>query len=176
MSQGERLIELKVLVVNDELTTTSAVGRAVRALARALGERDMVVIEATSVEDGKAVLLSDPSVQAILLSWSLGQHDTAHQGAQELLALIRSRNTDVPVFLMADKDGTALTAEVMRQVDELILVLEDTTTFIAGRVLAAVLRSREAIAPPFTRGAYMRGATAVSDHAPIGCALRGGAP
>ena len=151
MSQGERLIEMKVLVVNDELTAASAVGRTVRALARSLGERDMLVIEATSVEDAKAVLLSDPSVQAILLSWSLGKHDTTHQDAQELLALIRSRNADVPVFLMADKDGAALNAEVMRQVDELIWFLEDTTSFIAGRVLAAVLRYREAIAPPFTK-------------------------
>ena len=150
MSQGERLIEMKVLVVNHEITAASAVGRTVRALAKALGERDIVVIEAASVEDAKAVVVSDPSVQAILLSWSLGESGPAHQAAQDLLALIRSRNTDVPVFLMADKGGAALTAAVMRQVDELIWFLEDTTSFIAGRVLAAVLRYREAIAPPFT--------------------------
>lgn len=142
---------MKVLVVNDEFTAGSAVGRTVRALARSLGERDLLVIEATSVEDARALLPSDPSVQAILLSWSLGKHDTTHHGAQELPALIRSRNTDVPVFLMADPDGRALTADILRQVDELIWFLEDTTSFIAGRVLAAVLRCREAIAPPFTK-------------------------
>jgi arginine/lysine/ornithine decarboxylase len=151
MSQGERLVELKVLVVNDELSASSAVGRAVRALTQALGERDIVVIEAGSAEDAKAVVVSDPSIQGILLSWSLGRNDTTHQAARDILTLIRSRNTDVPVFLMADKDGGALTADIMRQVDELIWFLEDTTSFIAGRVLAAVLRYREAVAPPFTK-------------------------
>ena len=138
MSQGERLIEMKVLVVNDEFAAASEVGRTVRALARALRERDMLVIEAPSVDDARAVLMSDPSVQAILRSWSLGQHDTTHQGAQELLTLIRSRNTDLPVFLMADKGGQALAAAITRQVDKLIWFLEDTTSFIAGRVLAAL--------------------------------------
>ena len=154
MTHGERLVEMKVLVVNDEFTAQSAVGRSVRALARSLGERDITVIEATTPEDARAVILSDPSVQGILLSWSLGhveQAHQAHQAAQDILALIRSRNTDVPVFLMADKGGGALTADVMRQVDELIWFLEDTTSFIAGRVLAAVLRYREAIVPPFTK-------------------------
>lgn len=129
---------MKVLVVSDEFGGQTAVGRTVRSLAQALGERDIAVIEAASAEDARAVSLSDPSIQGVLLSWTLGSKDPQHPVAQGLLDLIRSRNTDVPMFLMADKDGGALTAAVMRQVDELIWFLEDTTAFIAGRVLAAI--------------------------------------
>ena len=39
----------------------------------------------------------------------------------------------------------------MREADELIWMLEDTTFFIAGRVLAAIRRYREAIVPPLTK-------------------------
>jgi arginine decarboxylase len=151
MSQGTLIIGMKVLVISDEFGGQTAVGRTVRSLAQALGERDIAVIEAASAADARAVILSDPSIQGILLSWTLGSQDPQHHAAQALLDLIRSRNTDVPVFLMGDKDGAALTAAVMRQVDELIWFLEDTTAFIAGRVLAAIQRYREAVAPPFTK-------------------------
>ena len=39
----------------------------------------------------------------------------------------------------------------MKQVDELIWVLEDTPGFIAGRIIAAMRRYRDQIAPPFTK-------------------------
>lgn len=151
MAHGTLLIGMKVLVVSEEFGGQTAVGRTVRGLAQGLAERDIGVIEAHSYEDARAVIVSDPSIQAVLLSWALGNEDAEHSSAKQLLDLIRARNTDVPIFLMVDKEGTALTAAVMRQVDELIWFLEDTTGFIAGRVLAAVTRYREAIAPPFTR-------------------------
>ncbi len=152
MPHGERLIGLKVLMVDDELLAQTATGRAMRALAQELRDRDIVVVEATSADDGQAVVLSDPSLQGILLDWTLGDDDAAHDKAKALLALIRSRNSHVPIFLMIERDDTAsLNAEVMREVDELIWMLEDTTFFIAGRVQAAIRRYREAIAPPLTK-------------------------
>ncbi len=152
MPHGERLISMKVLMVDDELTEQSASGRASRALAQELRDREVVVVEATSADDGQAVVLSDPSLQGILLDWTLSDDDVAHDKAKALLALIRSRNIHLPIFLMAERDDAAsLTAEVMREVDELIWMLEDTTFFIAGRILAAVRRYREALAPPLTK-------------------------
>ena len=62
----------------------------------------------------------------------------------------------MPIFLMAERGDTEnLNAEVMRSRDEFIWMLEDTTFFIAGRIMAAMRRYREAIAPPMTK-ALMR--------------------
>ena len=152
MPHGERLISMKVLMVDDELTAQTASGRASRALAQELRDREVIVVEATSADDGQAVVLSDPSVQGILLDWTLSDDDAAHDKARALLALIRSRNAHIPIFLMAERgDAATITAEVMREVDELIWMLEDTTFFIAGRIIAAMRRYREALAPPLTK-------------------------
>jgi arginine decarboxylase len=101
MIYGERLISKKVLMVDDELTAQTASGRAARALAQELRDRDITVIEATSDEDGQAVVLSDPSLEGILLDWTLSDDDVAHDKARALLALIRKRNIHIPIFLIA---------------------------------------------------------------------------
>jgi arginine/lysine/ornithine decarboxylase len=86
------------------------------------------------------------------MDWSLSDDDPAHDKARELLKLIRTRNSLMPVFLMSDSEKAPLiNAEVMSLVDELVWVLEDTPTFIAGRALAAMNRYREQIEPPFTK-------------------------
>ncbi|MDR3576014.1 MAG: Orn/Lys/Arg decarboxylase N-terminal domain-containing protein [Anaerolineaceae bacterium] len=152
MIHGDRLINKKVLIVNDELTAQTANGRASRALVQELRDRDVTVIEAISDEDGQSVVLSDPSLQAILLDWTLSGDDLAHDKARALLTLIRGRNIHIPIFLIAQRnDASTLTSEVMREADELIWMLEDTTIFIAGRVVAAICRYREAIVPALTK-------------------------
>lgn len=150
-TDGQRF-DRKVLLVDDELREQSASGRALRALVQELRERDVDVIESTSGEDGQAVVLSDPSLQAILVDWSLRGDDAAHDEAKALIHLIRTRYSHLPVFLMPSRrDVATITPEVMRQVDELIWLLEDTTFFVAGRVLAAMRRYREQLLPPFTK-------------------------
>ncbi len=64
---GEELINMKILMVDDELAAQTASGRAARALIQELRNRDIAVIEATSDADGQAVVLSDPSLEGILL-------------------------------------------------------------------------------------------------------------
>ena len=152
MTHGEELINMKVLMVDDELSAQTASGHAARALAQELRDRDIAVIEATSDADGQAVTLTDPSLEGILLDWTLGDDDVAHDKARALLKFIRMRNAHIPIFLIARRDDAAtLTSEVMREADELIWMLEDTTFFIAGQVLAAIRRYREAIVPPLTK-------------------------
>jgi arginine decarboxylase len=152
MLRGDRLISIKVLIVNDELATQTAKGRALRALVQELREGKIIVIEATSADDGRSVVMSDPSIQGILLDWTLSDDDTSHDKAKALLNLIRARNTHVPIFLLLQRgDSASITASVMREVDELIWLLEDTTFFIGGRIMAAVKRYREALAPPMTK-------------------------
>jgi len=153
MPSTGQIIDMSVLIIDDDIRLPTANGRAVRAIADELRSRDVAVVESFSEEDGHSVILSDPSVQCILLDWNLGDDDpTTHAKALWLLELVRSRNKHIPIFLLAERGQiSSITSEVMKQVDELIWVLEDTPGFIAGRIIAAMRRYRDQIAPPFTK-------------------------
>src|SRR6476661_6110454 len=142
----------RVLMIDDELAqSTTAGGHAVRALAEELRARGIEVVEALSCEDGAAIVVSDAGLHCVLLNWTLGRNDgSSHSKATELLRILRGRNATVPVFLMADRNvaGT-VTVEVATLADEFIWLLEDTPTFIGGRVASAIERYLQGMLPPF---------------------------
>jgi arginine decarboxylase len=139
---------LRALMVDDELTSQTAEGRAARALAEELKGRAIEVVEATSAEDGTSVIVSDSAIHAILMDWTLGD-DKGHARARGLLQLIRSRNDKIPIFLMAERgEASSIPIDVMEMVDEYVWTLEDTAAFVGGRVVAASRRYLEVMLPP----------------------------
>jgi arginine decarboxylase len=159
------LLHSRVLLIDDKLAAPhSAGGRAVAELAREFRERAVDVIEATTIEDGEAVVISDASISCVFLDWTIGRNDDAeHEAAEELLRILRKRRTDVPVFLMADKAANHTPGvEVMGLANEFVWMLEDTAPFIAGRALAAMKRYLDGLLPPFMKSllAY----TATREH------------
>ncbi len=141
-------LSLRALVVDDELGTPTAEGRAARALIDELKGRAIEVVEATSAEDGTSVIVSDSAIHAILLDWTLGD-DKGHARARTLLEFVRSRNDKIPVFLMAERgQASTIPVEVMAMVNEYIWTLEDTAAFVGGRVAAAMRRYLEVLLPP----------------------------
>jgi arginine/lysine/ornithine decarboxylase len=141
-------ISLRALVVDDELTSPTAEGRAVRALAEELQGRGMEVVEAASGEDGMSVIVSDSAIHTILMDWTLGG-DKGHAKARGLLKFVRSRNDKIPIFLMAERgEATAIPLDVMEMVDEYVWTLEDTAAFVGGRVVAASRRYLDVMLPP----------------------------
>ncbi|MGZ6368792.1 MAG: Orn/Lys/Arg family decarboxylase [Ktedonobacteraceae bacterium] len=152
MPHNERLITLKALLVDDEFLMQTAAGRATRALVEELQQRDVEVLTAIAVDDAMSIVVSDPSIQCFVIDWALDNGSTDFNNAQQLIELIRSRNAKVPIFLStAHEQAANLSADVMRYVDELVWILEDTPDFIAGRIVASMLRYRELIAPPFNK-------------------------
>jgi len=149
-----RPLTRRVLIVDDKLNgagTTSAGSRAVRTLAAELRGRGIDVIEALSLDDGRANVVSDAAIHGVFVNWTLGKNDErTHCEATELLRSIRARNAKVPVFLMADRSvaGT-VTVEVATLADEFIWILEDTAAFIGGRATAAIERYIQGLLPPF---------------------------
>ena len=143
-----RRMSMRVLVVDDELGEATAEGRAARALVQELQSRAVEVVEATSAEDGTAVVASDSAIHAVLIDWNLG-NDAKHERAHALLQFLRSRNDKIPVFLMAERgEASAIPVEAMEMVDEFIWTLEDTAAFMGGRVVAAIRRYLETLLPP----------------------------
>ena len=155
----ERTIKLQkheVLIIDEELALPKSVGgRAVRALADELTTRDIEVIEAVSYDDGRSVIISDASIDAILIDWTRERKDNrSHADALDLLRTIRSRNATVPIMLMADQASRDLTVEVMQLSDEYVWLHADTIPFIASRVMAAIQRYQRNILPPFNKALF----------------------
>lgn len=141
-------MSMRALVVDDELGHPTAEGRAVRSLVQELQGRTIEVVEAACAEDGTSVIVSDSAIHAVLIDWTLGD-DEDHERARALLQFLRSRNDKIPIFLMAERDqASAIPIEVMEMVDEFIWTLEDTATFVGGRVVAAIRRYLATMMPP----------------------------
>lgn len=140
-----RPLTYKVLIVNDEAQTSTAIGRACQMLALELTRNGLEVIQATSSEDGRAVITANPDLHAVMLDWSMVQHP-------ELFKAYRKHNVEIPLFLMRDSEAKpALPLDIMELVNEIVFLLEDTAPFIAGRVEAAAKRYVAAITPPMFR-------------------------
>jgi arginine decarboxylase len=139
---------LRALIVDDELGSPTAEGRAVRTLVQELKERSVEVVEATSAVDGLSVILSDSAIHAILIDWTLGE-DKNHGRALHLIRFVRSRNDKIPIFLMSERsEASSLPVSVLEMANEFIWTLEDTAAFVGGRVVAAIQRYLEVLLPP----------------------------
>ncbi len=144
----------RALVVDDELPALTAEGRATRALVQELQGRAIEVVEAASAEDGTSVIVSDSAIHAVLVDWTLGDHNGGpaggdHDRARNLIKQLRSRNDKIPIFLMAERgEASSIPVDVMQMVDEYIWTLEDTAAFVGGRVVAAIRRYVDVMLPP----------------------------
>ncbi len=149
---GNGQLTRRVLIVDQGLAgTASAAARSVRALVDELHARGVATVEALSYEDGQATVVSDTGIHCILLNWSQGQNDKdAHAQATELLRAVRKRNARIPIFLMASRNlAGSVSVEVATLSDEFIWILDDTASFIAGRVQASMDRYLSELLPPF---------------------------
>jgi arginine decarboxylase len=139
---------LRALLVDDELTSPTAEGRAVRTLVQELKDRSVDVVEAASAEDGLSVIISDSAIHAILIDWTLGD-DKNHARALRLIRFVRERNNKIPIFLMSERsEASSIPVSVMEMANEFIWTLEDTAAFVGGRVVAAIHRYLEVLLPP----------------------------
>jgi arginine decarboxylase len=111
-----------------------------------LGHR---VVEAQTLTDGRALMSSDPSFAAVVLDWDVSDGDRETE-ARAVLDAARQHSDRLPVFLMLDHgDAADLSLEVLEKAREVVLVLEDTPAFIAGRIDFAWRRYAETLLPPF---------------------------
>lgn len=142
----------RVLVVDEEMARApSASATRVRGFEEALRARNIQIAEALSYEDGLAVAVADASIHCILVNWTpCTLNDDLRAAGTELLRAIRKRNAKIPIFLMASQRRVgSVSVEVATLVDEYIWIFEDTASFIAGRVQAAIDRYVDALLPPY---------------------------
>src|SRR5262245_49650903 len=113
ITRNVKRLSLRALIVDDELGTHTAEGRAARALVTEMQGRNIEVVEALSAEDGQSVITSDSAIHALLIDWSLGD-DKNHARSRGLIEYVRSRNDKIPIFLLAER-GEASSIPVDRK-------------------------------------------------------------
>ncbi|MDN7013492.1 lysine decarboxylase [Methanoculleus sp. FWC-SCC3] len=148
------LEEFPVLVIDDELHSDTAEGRASREIVKELKRENFPVIEALTARDGVHAFLSHPHASCIVIDWELTPE--AADGtltAADLITLIRERNPKVPIFLNTEKLAiSAIPLRVISRIDGYIWKLEDTPGFIAGHIKRAATNYLADVLPPFFRG------------------------
>ncbi|HVK51485.1 MAG TPA: Orn/Lys/Arg decarboxylase N-terminal domain-containing protein, partial [Pseudoxanthomonas sp.] len=154
LERRSQRVKMRVLLVHPRIGSESAGGRACRIVIQEFADRNIETETAMDVEDASAILLSDASIQAVMLDWSL-PHEDGQIGdppaAAGLIETIRSRNDRIPIFLLTERNKTkALTIELINAIDELVWLLEDSATFVCGRVEAAMRNYIKAMFGPLT--------------------------
>lgn len=143
------LIKMRALIVDDELRHESVYGDAARNLVAELQNRAVAVYQAESAGDAAALLAADPGIECVLVDWDL---QAGHAAVTQVLASARQGNPDLPVFLLTDQESAAsVPAAVLAATSGFVALLEDSTGFIGGRVVGAILRYRAGVLPPMFR-------------------------
>src|SRR4051794_12120362 len=91
----------RALMIDDELGTATAEGRAVAALVQELTERGLEVVPATSAEDGHSAIVSDSAIHTILIDWTL-DGDEDHSPGRGLIQLRPPPNQKGPILLKGE--------------------------------------------------------------------------
>lgn len=139
---------MKVLMIYEGLRENTATSRAVRAMKDDLEAKDVQVVVSDAIADAEAIIISDPTIQCVLLKIDEKDNECCGRAAK-ILKVIRARNQDVPVFLLASRTTAAdVPTFILDKVNDFIWILEDTPDFISGRIMAAIRRYREFILPP----------------------------
>ncbi len=144
---------LLVAVIDDTIHTDTPHGNAIKRIMKGLEEFGIRVAAIASPADARAAYSNLPEVSCILINWNLGGDTTKkHKDTLQLIDGIRNRDEDIPIFLMAEPTGetpASLTISMIREINEYIYVMEDTSEFIARRIKAAAKRYHDRLLPPF---------------------------
>lgn len=148
MSYSNSAFNVKILLVYDCEKENSAVCRAVEHLSDLLIAQNADVIVSDYTEDAHSLIVSDPTIQCILMDYD--DSETGYKN--ELLSLLthlRAHNTEIPVFLMTNRtQASEIPTDILNKVSDFIWILEDTPDFIVGRILKATQTYRATLLPP----------------------------
>ncbi|WP_309054460.1 Orn/Lys/Arg decarboxylase N-terminal domain-containing protein, partial [Streptomyces sp.] len=125
----------------------------VRRIGKELDNRGLDPRWATGAEEAKATLRTEAGLSAAVIAWDLPGGADGEGGGADVLRQIQRRWKRLPVFLLmnddSDQDLEGLPLWVSEAVIGYVWPLEDTATFIAGRIVAAAQAYHQDILPPF---------------------------
>jgi arginine decarboxylase len=155
------LSSFPVLLVDDELADETAGGRATRALVDQLRADGTQVITASGLPDAEQIVASTATLSGLLVDWDVHHEPGAEPGngsvallakprTETLIETVRAHYPTLPIFVLADRSAVdALPADLLAQIDGYVWKLEDTPSFVAGRIEHARREYLEPLLPPF---------------------------
>jgi lysine decarboxylase/arginine decarboxylase len=139
-------LPLHVLLVSGKLGAGDMFGGSLASLELELEGLGVVVTEARSADEACAIVGSDPRICVVVVDVEVGE------GAG-VVGFVRERSEELSLFLMAEREQLdEVPAEVVRESDGFVYLLDDTPDWIAGRLRDAALRYRRRLAPPMFAG------------------------
>ncbi|MGW4684697.1 Orn/Lys/Arg family decarboxylase [Streptomyces sp. NPDC004244] len=127
-----------------------------RRIGKELESQGLELRWAANARDARATLRTEAGLAAAVVAWDLPRSPAGpaeEGGGSDVLRHIGSRFKDLPVFLVmaddSDQDLERLPLWVSETVVGYIWPLEDTPSFIAGRVGTAARNYRKDVLPPF---------------------------
>ncbi|MGT2617320.1 arginine decarboxylase [Photobacterium damselae] len=138
---------------HQNIEANSYADRTTQSLAQELKDRSIEIITATSYDDAKAIIMANQIDSLVLALDKTEEQLTNSTEELELLTVLKERQAEVPVFVLAERARTSVLAnrKLMERIDECYSVLEDTADFVAGRIVAAMKRYRDVVIPPFMK-------------------------
>ncbi|MDQ6436570.1 Orn/Lys/Arg decarboxylase N-terminal domain-containing protein [Mesorhizobium sp. LHD-90] len=136
---------LSILLAYGDIPSETTLARSGIALIEQLQARGFEVVRARSADDGESAIRADPLIGAVIVDADIDPSG----GAETVLRAFRARNDRAPAFLFGERSHIPeIPLSTLKLANEFIWLVEDTPSFIAGRIEAAIQRYRENLLPP----------------------------
>jgi arginine/lysine/ornithine decarboxylase len=140
-----------ILIIDQDLHADNAGGRAIREIITELAGHGIKVMTASDFADGGAQILSHPEIGVIVLNQATVS-EIPVENLVQAIKRFRSRYPRVGIFLDSSVDVLdKLPVELVAQLTGFIYKLEDTASFIAGRLKESLEAYLDKLLPPFFR-------------------------
>jgi arginine decarboxylase len=147
-----------IIIIDEDFRSDNASGLDIRALVQAIEKEDLTVLGVTSYGDLTAFAQQQSRASAFILSIDDDEF-TSREAADKAIAdlrafveAIRSRNTDIPIFLYGEtRTARHIPNDVLRELHGFIHMFEDTPEFIARYVVREAKHYLDSLPPPFFR-------------------------
>jgi len=142
--------EFPVLVVSDDISADTANGKAISLIMKEMGDRNLSIISARTLDDGKTEFEYRKDISGILLDYGLADGDQKTMKAcLELVEYVRGQNPDIPIFLFSEKVSVEdVPNEMFDKINGYIVLGEDTFTIVADRIKISAEIYLDNLLPP----------------------------
>ncbi|WP_210739944.1 Orn/Lys/Arg family decarboxylase [Nocardia coubleae] len=142
-----------ILLAVNEVLPGSVLDEQLELICAHLAESGHEVVRAGTDEDALALVQTRAELTAALVSWDMCDADgVLERPAEVVLRAVQARFANLPVFLVSTAASVDdLPLWVSEVVCGYVWLLEDTASFIAGRIGVAARRYQDELLPPFFR-------------------------
>lgn len=147
----------KILLIEDaEILNSEIMTKILDELEKSLWDFGILSVRAVSYTEAEVLIASDMDLDCIAVSSDMLIDKKENAEVIELMRKIRKSHGEIPIFLFADRsDSSAFMSQLtMELANEYVWIFEDSPTFIAGRINAAIIRYRKNLLPPLFKSVY----------------------